>query len=71
MPKKVRRNNLSRSIALGKQQATKLHVSQYEITDEPIVIRKEKLPRPVQDQLGDLFDLLKADPKQAIPDSWN
>ena len=49
-----------------KKEGTELYFSSYKITDSPIKTNNGTLPRLVKNQLEDIFDLIKTDPKQVI-----
>ena len=58
--------SLTDAIAQAKQDGQEVHLLSYDIVFEPLK-KTDHLPKPVQDQLDDLHDLLFTDPKSAIP----
>lgn len=64
---KTTQDRLDNALAIAKREGKELHVSSYEITYDPIINKKGKLPRHVQGEINDLFELIHDHPQQAIP----
>ena len=66
MPKRTTRR-FNQALDTAKREGKDIHIISYEITHDPIINKKDKLPHHVQDELNDLHDLIQTDPRQAIP----
>lgn len=55
------------TLATAKQAGKHLHLLSYKITYEPLLDKKERIPKRLQSELTELYDLLHANPQAAIP----